>query len=245
MGPRLISRGEQTSPRRSIRKPGCFNGATADQPWRAGGTPALADVLSRGFNGATADQPWRDHRNCCGFQASACFNGATADQPWRGRLWHVGRMADSPASMGPRLISRGEQKLHGIGGGLGGFNGATADQPWRARNPLAGKGVIVASMGPRLISRGESPCNAWPRLSGGGFNGATADQPWRATTPRQPTSPFPCFNGATADQPWRGKMACEVVKAAIASMGPRLISRGEDRTENPRDGSERLQWGHG
>ena len=64
--------------------------------------------------------------------------------------------AQRPASMGPRLISRG--KTVGIASNdsdISGFNGAAADQPRKVERALGEEQAKIASMGPRLISRGK------------------------------------------------------------------------------------------
>ena len=59
MGPRLISRGNAMPPVQYLdRATVCFNGATADQPWKFGPWVDILYLLG-GFNGATADQPWK------------------------------------------------------------------------------------------------------------------------------------------------------------------------------------------
>ena len=65
----------------------------------------------------------------------AGFNGATADQPWRAEVRRRDAEDCAVASMGPRLISRGEASLaRGYTTLEKSFNGATADQPWRAHH---------------------------------------------------------------------------------------------------------------
>ena len=109
------------------------------------------------------------------------------------------------ASMGPRLISRGE-------------NAAQRDY----------LSSLAASMGPRLISRGEATGHCLPRREQCGFNGATADQPWRVPRWVVVSLVSGRFNGATADQPWRARQTDAAFAQPVASMGPRLISRGEN-----------------
>ncbi len=107
MGPRPISRGEETveSDRkeptaelqwgrgRSAAESGKlgihyfaatrFNGAAADQP-RRGGDAAEDHSYRTGFNGAAADQPRRACFPGVSTAQAARFNGAAADQPRRG-----------------------------------------------------------------------------------------------------------------------------------------------------------------
>ena len=65
------------------------------------------------------------------------------------------------------------------------------------------------------------------RLGKRSFNGATADQPWRVELPEVNYGGNIGFNGATADQPWRVYEMSKRPSPVAASMGPRLISRGE------------------
>ena len=85
---------------------------------------------------------------------------------------------------------------------------------------------------------------------GCGFNGAAADQPrkWdRAGTVE--FLPAWCFNGAAADQPRKvdASLAREHGPRRDASMGPRLISRGNVAVgrHDRRAADVRLQWGRG
>ena len=85
----------------------------------------------------------------------AGFNGAATNQP-RKSPHLVVDFDRLLASMGPRLISRGNMRRpRGCGPRRTSFNGAAADQPRKfaaAPDLLAG---VKASMGPRLISRGN------------------------------------------------------------------------------------------
>ncbi len=82
-------------------------------------------------------------------------------------------------------------------------------------------------MGPRLISRGkgrqvegECPYNS-------SFNGAAADQPRKDRQGDQVSPSEARFNGAAADQPRKALDAGGRGPRLMASMGPRLISRGK------------------
>jgi len=76
-------------------------------------------------------------------------------------------------------------------------------------------------MGPRLISRGDD----WAQVA------ARAGR----------TS----FNGAAADQPRRRRDRVVVDAAVGASMGPRLISRGDRQKFQGVRNWFKLQWGRG
>ena len=110
------------------------------------------------------------------------------------------------ASMGPRLISRGNElwqrlRLEFVDTG---FNGAATDQSRKSHAPtlIAGR-RFSASMGPRLISRGNGG-----RISGNGRGHRG-------------------FNGAATDQSRKSSASLhELCDDHAASMGPRLISRG-------------------
>ena len=115
--------------RQWLRCWGCFNGAAADQPRKRKTSPTAARKLS-----------W-------------CFNGAAADQPRKLRSLEAGGERDA-ASMGPRLISRGNRYL-----------------------VASGLSRQYASMGPRLISRGNFVVRTQSGLMSQRFNGAAADQP--------------------------------------------------------------------
>src|SRR5205809_427911 len=110
MGPRRIRRGEQAGThwdgRNTVKlqrgqgefavenipaatgrtASSCFNGATANSPWRTWIRGGIRNEGGPGFNGATANSPWRTHERLQGF------------------------VRRSRASMGPRRIRRGEQE---------------------------------------------------------------------------------------------------------------------------------------
>ena len=135
MGPRLLSRGNRSSGRSWVQASYSFNGATAVEPWKCY-VSAYDPPGTKRFNGATAVEPWKSLPSV---RAAA-----------RRRV----------ASMGPRLLSRGNNPLAGISLARGGrFNGATAVEPWKYgfRSPN-GHGSKYASMGPRLLSRGNGRC---------------------------------------------------------------------------------------
>ena len=128
-----------------------------------------------------------------------------------------------------------------------------------------------ASMGPRLLSRGNLTNDQTFDTETYSFNGATAFEPWEPGSLFVLVSMSARFNGATAFEPWergavplavhrghaasmgprllsRGnseKMSDIFVYAEMASMGPRLLSRGNLIKEIEDYREEELQWGHG
>ena len=105
--------------------------------------------------------------------------------------------------MGPRLVSRGEDRMYSL------------------RNVSN-----LASMGPRLVSRGEAyRCAAGGRECG--FNGAAACEPRRGRARHSRGHRQQCFNGAAACEPRRAQRMRDLRRFRCASMGPRLVSRGE------------------
>jgi len=136
-----------------------------------------------------------------------------------------------PASMGPRLDSRGRQVLRqhpcAVPGALRWGRGWTAAEGppgagWRAETFLASMGPrldsrgreerwrygqrhLLASMGPRLDSRGRAG-QATVRDVAGRFNGAAAGQPRKGARLFRGAWPGIRFNGAAAGQPRKGRV---------------------------------------
>ncbi len=151
------------------------------------------------------------------------FNGAAASQPRREDS-HGDNPQCKRASMGPRLLSRGET------------------QPSRQR-----LSVDTASMGPRLLSRGESSRAAILSTDQPRFNGAAASQPRREphrVAFRQRWSRLQWGRGFSA-----AESSCRHHPdrfSSTASMGPRLLSRGEMACPSRCSLEHRLlQWGRG
>ncbi len=131
--------------------------------------------------------------------------------------------------MGPRLGSRGRRierarKLPALPALQWGHGSEAVEDP--ARGPLAAI-QRPASMGPRLGSRGRPKLSKhWPRNSGC-FNGATARKPWKTRNQVPGRAGVKSFNGATARKPWKTRSGRpNYVAGVVASMGPRLGSRG-------------------
>ena len=86
MGPRLLSRGNQSQRPLFVQNIDRFNGATAFEPWERI-KDSHGSLEKMGFNGATAFEPWE---LACGRFVQAmlpqCFNGATAFEPWEQTL---------------------------------------------------------------------------------------------------------------------------------------------------------------
>ena len=64
-----------------------FNGATAEEPWSAGGDPVIE--LLRGIASTGPRLRSRGQVRSTGVSrvGRMGFNGATAEEPWSGRLW--------------------------------------------------------------------------------------------------------------------------------------------------------------
>src|SRR6266511_3901666 len=85
MEPRPIDRGRHPGRERSRVLSLCFNGATANRPWKTWSFSAVSrrDWIT-GFNGATANRPWKTRAKTRASGAPMyCFNGATANRPWK------------------------------------------------------------------------------------------------------------------------------------------------------------------
>src|SRR5581483_1215570 len=178
MGPRRIRRGEprRWASRRTAGSP-CFNGATANSPWRTGPGRGACPSPPR-FNGATANSPWRT------LQINLRHTAEEALQ------WGHGEFAvENPGSGRPPPPAARR------------FNGATANSPWRTPGRVdlltesfqlqwghgefavendgvragAGQRLVLASMGPRRIRRGERGRRCRRRSRPSRFNGATAN----------------------------------------------------------------------
>ncbi len=109
MGPRLFSRGNSTGWQATPTARGRFNGAATFQPRKYSPLPR-ADPLHRSFNGAATFQP----RKC---QPAVCVRAVRLTLQW-GRDFSAAEIGivnasgdtGTPASMGPRLFSRGNQR---------------------------------------------------------------------------------------------------------------------------------------
>ncbi len=199
------------------------------------------------------------------------FNGATARKPWKTSYSGAITVTDFPASMGPRLGSRGRLHLgeRGRGRNLDRFNGATARKPWKtvsslalerrqrsfngatARKPWKTKGsnqakfdCLRASMGPRLGSRGR-PCSprslAPPARS---FNGATARKPWKTiTSAGRVTFRVTLQWGHGSEAVEDPRAGSNAGGHGSASMGPRLGSRGRPAVRGRRRRPVRASMG--
>ena len=98
------------------------------------------------------------------------------------------------------------QAAQGWAGGAS-FNGAAVDQPRKCH--------VVGSLGPKMR----------------GFNGAAVDQPRKCQDRTPARSDRTSFNGAAVDQPRKYKTVGGQRVFGFASMGPRLINRGNAMDE--------------
>ncbi len=199
MGPRLFSRGNARELSRVLPGRGCFNGAAAFQPRKC---PSSSSPGS----GRSLLQWGR------GFSAAEMAGDELAS--------HVVTLA----SMGPRLFSRGNGRLH------------------HGRVPAG-----VASMGPRLFSRGNIGRGQTALLIRGmlqwGRGFSAAEMPSGSVSYALTRSRF---NGAAAFQPRKcGPFLAVSVTITQASMGPRLFSRGNPGRSRTPSAAFRLQWGRG
>ena len=150
------------------------------------------------------------------------FNGATTGESWK--AWtHPARAArPSPASMGPRLGSRGKGQFSSftvalLGASMGprlGSRGKLHVRYWRGQ-------VATASMGPRLGSRGKDLPPVRQDRCLEGFNGATTGESWK--DPNKRRTQMQRFKLQWGHD-W-GVVESRVPRAPAAPVGP-------------------LQWGH-
>ncbi len=130
------------------------------------------------------------------------------------------------ASMGPRLVSRGNPLGEGESMSFIMLQWGRGSSAAETRNPSRAKRVPVpASMGPRLVSRGNEPevilqlppaGLQWGRGSSAAETSSVVPRYWLMSS----------FNGAAARQPRKPLRSCRDTGSCPASMGPRLVSRG-------------------
>ena len=99
-------------------------------------------------------------------------------------------------------------------------------------------------MGPRLFSRGRRAIRS-QRANKPSFNGAAALQPRKDAMTASSSRARSCFNGAAALQPRKAGSTVGSVILTVASMGPRLFSRGRTIPPPSPTPSPPLQWGRG
>ena len=231
MGPRLFSRGM------------CLRCPAPTRPTVASMGPRL---FSRGMTLGPIG----------GALFGAGFNGAAAVQPRNDEQFLYDLLGASQASMGPRLFSRGMGLPGGAARTpqcqlQWGRGCSAAECSWCRSSRVS---ISPASMGPRLFSRGMLVSAArtpiWPASLQWGRGCSAAECGCASGCRRKRPG---CFNGAAAVQPrnagesitvslveqtlqWgRGCSAAEClhqhqlcVGRLLASMGPRLFSRGMD-----------------
>ena len=101
-------------------------------------------------------------------------------------------------------------------------------------------------MGPRLLSRGETLLASRTLSRLASFNGAAASQPRRGVSEADNIvvgSVLQWGRGFSAAE--RMRFATRKATLWLASMGPRLLSRGERNADNRLDSLWLLQWGRG
>ncbi len=175
--------------------------------------------------------------------------------------------------MGPRLVSRGNLEPQGATCGrelaLQWGRGSSAAETTRMAAPSTS--CLLLQWGRGSSAAETSNLRAQPVGGSWRFNGAAARQPRKrgqrrrfrahpgglqwgrgssaAETPAPPTRASPLrsgFNGAAARQPRKPQPdLLDFVQDDAASMGPRLVSRGNSRAEKMYGYYWRLQWGRG
>ena len=150
------------------------------------------------------------------------------------------------ASMGPRLFSRGNlDSAHEHAGQSQCFNGATTFQPWKCSSMLS-----------------------WPASCRACFNGATTFQPWKCDCSARLSAQLRMlqwghdFSAVEIIIRSRWTCSCEDLlqwghdfsaveisgrwalqhARLVASMGPRLFSRGNDRSSTSESGPQELSF---
>ncbi len=230
MGPRLLRRGDAPLNR-------CFRGGHRVLQWGRG--CYAAETLRASSSSSESGLRLQWGRGCYaaetrGRRADARgtprFNGAAAVTPRRRRLGRRDSRNPRRASMGPRLLRRGD---------------------WISRTSTGCP--LRASMGPRLLRRGDSalgvngrPAIQWLQWGRGCYAAETSRlRPFsiecsllqwgrgcyaaETSSRRHRTArACPCFNGAAAVTPRRlGKTPLWSREQLRASMGPRLLRRGD------------------
>src|SRR5690606_26455926 len=96
-----------------------FNGATASQPWKPVGLLGVAAGRRR-FNGATASQPWKRGRPSAASGIGSLLQWSHGFSAVETGPLHDPHPPTQPASMEPRLLSRGNRLVrHANGRGRG------------------------------------------------------------------------------------------------------------------------------
>ena len=235
MGPRLFSRGNAAAiqARRSASE--SFNGAATFQPRKSGrrlanSVHSIQLQWGRDFSAAEIRSAGHSRRRPCPASMGP-------------RLFSRGNSAASTktpnagmASMGPRLFSRGNLAGPRRGAPPGtGFNGAATFQPRKCRGPARAAAVGPGFNGAATFQPRKLQASRDLRLRLGGFNGAATFQPRKCGGPMaQPL-------GIDRLQWGRDFSAAEIWITNLspprnfnASMGPRLFSRGNDWASAPR-----------
>ena len=204
MGPRLASRGNPTEPGSEERHDALQwgRGSRAAETMQIPRLRATGRTLQwgRGSRAAETLSSLLTHGDPDALQWGRGSRAAETEMLALDRL-------RQQASMGPRLASRGNQTAATPGSQASrGFNGAAAREPRKRRT--------------RRGSRGPSQTLQWGRGS-------------RAAETRWACHMRPAalrFNGAAAREPRKPDHWVKGVGRCMASMGPRLASRGNDRS---------------
>ena len=201
IGPRSFNRGN-TSTRSTRRGPATgFNWAAVFQPRKLSSWTTVSSSLPR-FNWAAVLQPRKHPSSLVSASASCSFNWAAVFQP-RKPASSLFKLAEPPASIGPRSFNRGNLSENVASNSTSSrFNWAAVLQP-RKRKVSAhahllqyllqlGRGLSTAgtpheihlilatfgaSIGPRSFNRGNQTVRADPRWKSWGFNWAAVFQP--------------------------------------------------------------------
>ncbi len=230
MGPRLFSRGK---PRILDDDAENFNTLQWGLGFSAEESPeslmTMRKTLTR-FNGASAFQP----RKASQGELHRCWAwwlqwglGFSAEERCHAENK---RSCDARASMGPRLFSRGKAVSVGRKSQLPlRFNGASAFQPRKAEITQAGRLPMSSFNGASAFQPRKDPSflPSWPTSEvlqwGLGFS---AEESYATQAPRLYDSRG--FNGASAFQPRKASPWNHIGDGfKLASMGPRLFSRGK------------------
>ena len=219
MGPRLASRGNPTEPGSEERHDALQwgRGSRAAETMQIPRLRATGRTLQwgRGSRAAETLSSLLTHGDPDALQWGRGSRAAETEMLALDRL-------RQQASMGPRLASRGNQTAATPGSQASrGFNGAAAREPRKRRT--------------RRGSRGPSQTLQWGRGS-------------RAAETRWACHMRPAalrFNGAAAREPRKPDHWVKGVGRCMASMGPRLASRGNDYGGVHWSTFPWLQWGRG
>ena len=182
----------------------CFNSATALQPWKPRRTLVLRQLIQYRFNSATALQPWKPSHG----RSRVTGQGPASIRPRlfsRGNLPYVAESVErGNASIRPRLFSRGNSTecLPRIWASALQFgHGSSAVET--PTITLGGAAMREASIRPRLFSRGNAARQVGrppaARVLQFGHGSSAVETTLGRSSPERADG----FNSATALQPWK------------------------------------------